>query len=386
MITGNDFKRQWADTGKDVLRAVERVGGSGWYVLGSEVEGFEEELASCWGLHHAAGVATGMDAIEISLRILGCRPRDRVLTTPLSAFATTLAIVKLGAIPVFVDTDEHGLIDMTRCHDLLRHRSDIPFFVPVHLYGHALDGGGLTWLRDQFDLKIVEDCAQSAGASWNGLPTGSVGQLAATSFYPTKNLGAMGDGGAILTNDPALDAQVRVLRAYGETERYRHEVLGYNSRLDELQAAILREACLPRLRNWVRRRRAIAEAYEAGIHNNAVRLPGTPGGSLSSWHLFPVLVDPSRRADFLAHLLSTGIVAGVHYPTAIPDQPALAKESFELIDDCATARRLCASEVSLPIHPYLTNEEVSRVIQAVNGWTEAPAKLEVRAAAQARSH
>ncbi len=138
-----------------------------------------------------------------------------------------------------MDTDEHGLIDLVRCYDLLRTRRDIRFMVPVHLYGHALDRQALAWLRDEFQLKIVEDCAQSAGTA-----TGQVGQIAATSFYPTKNLGAMGDGGAILTNDHVLDAQARVLRFYGETSRYRHEQLGYNSRLDEVQAALLRDAVL----------------------------------------------------------------------------------------------------------------------------------------------
>src|SRR3954462_15275787 len=147
MILANDFQRQWADIGNDVLAAVERVGKSGWYVLGDEVRGFEKELAVFWNKQHATGVANGMDAIEIGLRLLGCGPGDRVLTTPLSAFATTLAIVKLGAVPVFVDTDEHGLIDLVRCYDLLRTRRDIAYMVPVHLYGHALDRGALEWLR-----------------------------------------------------------------------------------------------------------------------------------------------------------------------------------------------------------------------------------------------
>ncbi|MEP6962700.1 MAG: DegT/DnrJ/EryC1/StrS family aminotransferase, partial [Acidobacteriota bacterium] len=377
MIAANDFTRQWADVGGDVISAVERVGESGRYILGSEVQQFEEEFASYWGLRHAVGVASGMDAIEIGLRILGCGPGDRVLTTPLSAFATTLAIVKLGAVPVFVDTDEQGLIDMSRCYDLLRLRQDIRFFVPVHLYGHALDAGGLAWLREQFDLNMVEDCAQSVGAHWRESPTGSVGQIAATSFYPTKNLGAMGDGGALLTNDVSLDAKARVMRCYGETERYQHVEIGYNSRLDELQAAVLRTASLPRLQQWVVRRQAIADAYDAGIRNRAVRLPGAPEGSRSSWHLYPVHVEPAMRGHFLAHLESAGIAAGVHYPRAIPDQPALEPGTFELIDNCETARRLCVSEVSLPIHPYLTNVEIARVIQAVNAWT----RTDVRTAA-----
>lgn len=371
MILNNDFQRQWAEIGADVLAAVERTGMSGWYVLGEEVRQFEQQLAGYWGLQQAVGVANGLDAVEMGLRVLGCGPGDRVLTTPLSAFATTLAIVRLGAVPVFVDTDEHGLIDLARCYDLLRERRDIRYMVPVHLYGHALDRGGLEWLRDEFQLKIVEDCAQSAGATWRGTPTGHVGQIAATSFYPTKNLGAMGDGGAVLTNNPALAEQVRVLRFYGESARYRHEQIGYNSRLDEVQAALLRDACLPRLQKWVARRREIADAYADGIRNREVGLPGQPQGCESSWHLFPVHVAPERRAELMEHLKANGIGCGIHYPTILPEQPAMANVPFEMADECALARQICLSEVSLPIHPYLTEQEVEQVIDVVNAFAQA---------------
>jgi dTDP-4-amino-4,6-dideoxygalactose transaminase len=363
MIQSNDFRRQWADLRDDALAAFEMVGAGGWYVLGEEVRGFEAALASYWGFPHAAGVGSGLDAIEISLRALGCGPGDRVLTTPVSAFATTLAIVKIGAVPVFVDTDDQGLMDLQRCHDLLQKRSDIRFFVPVHLYGFALDPSALRRLRDEYSLLIVEDCAQSIGTQFRGVPTGLVGQFAATSFYPTKNLGAMGDGGAILTQDAALDARVRALRDYGQTAKYRHDLIGYNSRLDELQAAYLRRACLPRLNRWTSRRREIAAAYLDGIRNSAVRLPAAPTGSEPSWHLFPVWIHPKRRDSFLQRL-----PAGIHYPIAIPDQKALSGVPFETPDGYENARRLCANEVSLPIHPYLTDAEVAEMIEAVNSF------------------
>jgi len=351
LIQANDFRRQWEDLREDALGAFEKVGAGGWYVLGEEVRAFEEALAAWWGFPHAAGVACGLDAIEISLRALGCGPGDRVLTTPLSAFATTLAIVKTGAVPVFVDTDDQGLIDLQRCHDLLRKRSDIRFFVPVHLYGFALDFAALRQLRDEHGLCMVEDCAQSMRAA---------GDLAATSFYPTKNLGAMGDGGAVLSRDAALDARVRALRDYGQTAKYRHDFIGHNSRLDELQAAFLRRACLPRLERWMSRRREIAAAYLKGIRNPAVRLPAPPMRSEPSWHLFPVWIDPARRDAFLP--------AGIHYPVAIPDQKAMRDVPFEAPDGCENARRLCASEVSLPVHPYLNDGEVAEVIAAVNAF------------------
>jgi dTDP-4-amino-4,6-dideoxygalactose transaminase len=371
MILANDFKRQWEDIRESALEAFTRTAESGGYILGEEVRAFESGLAAYWGRGSAVGVASGQDAIEISLRVLGCQPGDSVLTTPLSAFATTLAILKLGGVPVFVDTDERGLIDLDRCRDLVWRRPDIRYFVPVHLYGHALDGAKLRKLRDEFPLHIVEDCAQSIGARSRGEPVGTVGQMAATSFCPTKNLGAMGDGGAVLTDRPEWRARVAALRDYGQTAKYRHEFAGYNSRLDELQAAFLRSAMLPRLDAWTRRRREIAKNYLEGIRNPAIRCPGAPEGSESNWHLFPVLLNPEAKHAFLDYLRDSGIEPDEHYPMIIPDQPAMAHVAFEFADDCATARRIARSEVSLPIHPYLRNEEVAQVIDVVNSWTAA---------------
>lgn len=370
MISANDFQRQWSDTKEDVHRAVEMVGSGGWYILGREVSGFESELTSLWGRKHAIGVASGLDALEISLRALGCKPGDKVLTTPVSAFATTMAIVRLGAVPVFVDCDEHGLIDLDQCETLLQARSDIRFFVPVHLYGHSLDLNRLRSIRDRYGVRILEDCAQSILASFGSDKrlTGTVGEMAATSFYPTKNLGALGDGGAILTDDPELAHAARILRDYGQSGKYQHAEIGYNSRLDELQAAILRASQLPRLEGWTATRRQIAGAYTAGISHPEIRNSGAPAGSDSCWHLFPLFVQPEAKPAFLSHLRQKGVMAAEHYPQAILDQPAMKSAPMELASDCATARRLCRSEVSIPIHPYLTREEVSAVIDACNSW------------------
>ena len=368
MIGLNDFKRQWQDTKDAALAAFAAVGESGWYILGEEVRCFETALAGVWGLRHGVGVASGLDAIEIALRVLGCGPGDKVLTTPLSAFPTTLAILKTGAVPVFVDTDETGLLDLARCHDVLRRRRDIRFLVPVHLYGHSMNLRELASLRDEFGCRIVEDCAQSVLASFEGQCTGTVGEMVATSFYPTKNLGAMGDGGAILTDDEAFCREAQILRDYGQGAKYRHDKIGYNSRLDELQASLMRRVYLPKLESWTRRRREIAGAYLAGIRNTALRPVAAPAGSESVWHLFPVLVADGRKADFLRHLAANGIAGGEHYPILIPDQAAMRAAPHEIAGDCATARRIAHSEVSLPIHPYLTDAEVEQVIAACNGW------------------
>lgn len=368
MISANDFTRQWEQIREQAVAAFDTVGRSGWYVLGSEVRDFETALAAYWERKYAVGVGSGLDAIEISLRILGCMPGDAVVTTPLSAFATTLAILKIGAVPVFVDTDEYGRMDLARCRDLLWRRPDIRFFVPVHLYGYALDMDALRAMRSDHELHMVEDCAQSIGARFRGAPTGSAGQIAATSFYPTKNLGAMGDGGAILTDDEEWKAKAAALRDYGQSAKYRHEFVGYNSRLDEMQAALLRRALLPHLEEWTERRRAIARLYLDGIHHQHLICPPVPEGSEPCWHLFPVLVPPDRKSAFREHLQSRGVATGEHYPVLIPDQPALAHAAFEFADDCSRARRAAASEVSLPIHPHLTGDEAAQVIEAVNSW------------------
>src|SRR5260370_10014440 len=186
MISINNFQRQWDDTRVDVLEALETVGSAGWYILGGEVDAFEKDLATLWKLRHSIGVASGLDAIEISLKALGCKPGDRVLTTPLSAFATTLAVVKLGAIPVFPDCDECGLIDLEQCREILQARPEMRFFVPWHLYGHSLDFTALRSIRDESGPRIVEDCAQSILATYRDTAAVPIRHMAACSISPAK--------------------------------------------------------------------------------------------------------------------------------------------------------------------------------------------------------
>lgn len=344
------------------------VGASGFYILGKRLEEFETSLAQRLGIRYAAGVGSGMDALQIALTIAGCKAGDKVLTTPLSAFATTLAIIRLGASPVFVDTDSFGLLDLKVCRRTLEARPDIRFMVPVHLYGNTLDLCELRRLQDDFEISVVEDCAQSILAAYQQTLTGSVGKLAAISFYPTKNLGAIGDGGAILTSDRTLFEAAKVLRDYGQTAKYVHDRVGYNSRLDELQAALLNEVYLPRLESWTTRRRHIARHYLDGIQHSDIRCIGNPQGSDSCWHLFPILVKPAQKHAFMRYLKRQGVSCAEHYPILIPCQRALADVKFEIIGRCDTADQIRLSEVSLPIHPYLTDDEVDRVIGVCNSW------------------
>ena len=363
MILQNDFKRQWDEVAESVLGAVRRVGASGWYILGTEVDRFEKALAEFWGVSHAIGVGNGLDALEIGLRSLNLRPGDKVLTTPLSAFATTLAVIRAGGVPVFADIDHTGGIDLAQCRQILERDRAIRFFVPVHLYGIPLDLEELRRLRRDFDLQLVEDCAQAIGAS-----AGTIGQVAATSFYPTKNLGALGDAGAVLTNDPAIADAANQMRNYGQSAHYVHSRPGLNSRLDELHAAIMHDAFLPRLNAWTEKRRAIAQRYLRAIRNPALELlPANPG---AVWHLFPILVRPESRENFRTYLESRHIVTGIHYPRIIPDQAALAAVPFEKASALENAIRFSRSEVSLPIHPFLSEEEVETVVAACNNWSE----------------
>ena len=365
MILQNDFKRQWSEIGPAAMAALERVGASGWYILGRAVETFERVLSEFWGVRDAVGVANGMDAIEIALRVLDLRPGQKVLTTPFSAFATTLAILRANGMPVFVDVDDNGNIDLEQCHHVLTRDRAIRFFVPVHLYGNPLDLEKLARLKHDFDLVIIEDCAQAIGAKHGGRHVGSIGQAAATSFYPTKNLGALGDAGALITDDNKLATQARALRNYGQSSLYRHDARGLNSRLDELHAAILGDALLPNLLRWTDARRKTARRYLEAFSDSGLKMIHALEQSEPVWHLFPIFVQPEQRAEWQRHFESCGIRTGIHYPTIIPDQPAIAEFDRNIcLVEPSNARRLSASELSLPIHPFLGEEEIEKVIAA----------------------
>ena len=371
MVLQNDFKRQWELVQGSALEAVRRVGASGRYILGQEVESFEAALADFCGIRHTVGVGNGMDALEISLRCLGLKQGDKVLTTPLSAFATTLAILRSGGFPVFVDVDELGAIDLGQCRQLLERDNSIRFMVPVHLYGFPMSLPELGRLQQDFGLSIVEDCAQAIGASYAGAPVGTVGQAAATSFYPTKNLGAMGDGGAVLSNDAAVAEKAKTLRDYGQSSHYAHVEIGLNSRLDEIQAALLHDAFLPYLSQWTDHRRRVACAYHDQIDHPNIQLLRPPSEMNPIWHLFPVRCGEGKRDSLLRHLRSCDIMTGIHYPRIIPDQVALAGKALShTAVDPTIARRFANEELSLPIHPFLTDQEISTVIDACNKWKE----------------
>ena len=345
------------DDAEAIRIAMERVVARGWFVLGPEVERFEAAFASAMGASHAVGVGNGTDALMLILRALGIGPGDEVITTPLSAAYTALAITMAGATPVFADIDPIRLtIDPARIAALVGPRTRA--LLPVHLYGQPADMAAIERLAATHGLAIVEDCCQAHLATAAGRPVGTIGAAGAFSFYPTKNLGALGDGGAVITNDRALAERITRLRNGGQTDRYHHQELGVNSRLDELQAAVL-EARLPRLQAWTARRREIAARYRAELSGGPVLLPAECDAG-HVYHLFPVRTRD--RSKLQSGLAADGIETLVHYPVPIPRQPAFAAMAQA---ECPVAELVCGDIVSLPLHPRMTNDDVAAVVAAV---------------------
>jgi Predicted pyridoxal phosphate-dependent enzyme apparently involved in regulation of cell wall biogenesis len=363
----NDFKAQWKCVRDDALKAIDRVGQSGWFILGDEVAHFEQQLATYTGRRYAVGCASGLDAIELALRILECEGKP-VITTPLSAFATTLGIVRAGGIPIFIDTDRSGLLDLDKVERFLGDNQSTHYILlPVHLFGHTLNLEHLERLRNRYRLTVVEDCAQAIGARSDEKNAGSASEIAVISFYPTKNLGCMGDGGAVITDGENFAILARALRDYGQTGKYKHTFLGMNSRLDEIHAAILTDALLPRLPDFTKRRREIARLYRNRIASEMLEIPPEPHGSNSVYHLFPILVKEGRT-HFQEHLKGHGIQSAIHYPLLIPDQTALQGQPYTIHGELTNARLFAENEVSLPIHPFMSDDDVDRVVAACNSW------------------
>jgi dTDP-4-amino-4,6-dideoxygalactose transaminase len=337
--------------------AIRRVVESGWYVLGPEVEAFEHSFAGACGAAHAIGVGTGTDAIAIILRGLGIGPGDEVITTPVSAAYTALACMMVGARPVFADIDPRRLtISPAAIDAAITPRTAA--ILPVHLYGQPADMRAIMAVAKARGLAVVEDCCQSHLATYEGRPVGSFGVAAAYSFYPTKNLGALGDGGAITTSDTALAARLKRIRNGGQTDRYHHGEMGVNSRLDEMQAAIL-SARLPLLPGWTAARRAHAATYRTELAGASLVVPPECDAG-HVYHLFPVLSP--RRDELQAALRADGIETLIHYPVPIPRQPALEAQAPA---GCPEADRVCAQIFSLPMHPGMPATDVRTVAAAI---------------------
>ena len=354
----------------DVNAAVARVIASGWYIGGPEVEGFERAFAKLAGLPFAVGVANGTDAIAIALRAIGIGRGDVVAVPALSAYPTTVGVRQAEATPAFVDVDAHGLLDVRKLEELPMER--VRAVLCVHLYGNCADVVALRRFAEKHGVALVEDCAQAHGASRDGFAAGAAGDIAAWSFYPTKNLGALGDAGAVTCKDATTAARVARLRNYGQQNRYEHVEPGFNSRLDPLQAAIL-STKLVHLESENTRRRAIGRRYDQAFAGyDAIALLPVPPNAVPNRHLYPILLPSSeQRGAFQALLADRGIETLVHYPIAMPDQKA-SEAAWSGDRDFPQARSLCQRIVSLPCHPELSDQQVEDVVAAVSSWSRRP--------------
>lgn len=364
MISMNDFKCEPMLLHEAMKNAVARVIKSGVYVLGSEVAEFEKKWAHICGVRFGVGVGNGMDAIEIILRGLNIGPGDEVITTPMTAFATVLAILRSGATPVLADIDsETGLLSIDSVQRCLSVNTRA--LVLVHLYGQIRNMSDWTEFCDGHGIHLLEDCAQAHLASWNGKIAGSFGEAGAYSFYPTKNLGTLGDGGMLVSNNSDLASRASSIRNYGQSIRYHHPELGMNSRLDEIQAAILIER-LNWLNRFTLRRQEIARYYRDHIVNPYIKQLSPPQqDSAHVYHLYVIL--SAQRELLQEHLKSNDIQSLIHYPIPVHNQPSC-------VDIKRDRKGLSMSELhakhclSLPCHPQMSDEDVLTVINVINDF------------------
>ena len=360
MIPFLDLAAPYRELKAEIDAAVSRVLNSGWYILGPEVEAFEAEWADYSGAQYAVGLANGLDALILALRALDIGPGDEVIVPSNTYIATWLAVSAVGARPVPVEPDPatHN-IDPARIAAAITPQTKA--LLPVHLYGQPADMDPILALAKRHGLAVIEDAAQAHGARYRGRRIGGHGDIVCWSFYPGKNLGAMGDGGAITTNRADLADKVRLLRNYGSREKYVNEVQGGNSRLDPLQAAVLRVK-LGHLDDWTDRRRAIAKVYSAGLSGSGLVLPHVPDWADPVWHLY--VVRSSDRSKVQKRLSDSGIGTLIHYPIAPHMQKAYADLGIPL-DALPLARQLAAEVLSLPIGPHLAMQDAMTVVRTV---------------------
>lgn len=373
-----DLRAQHEPLKRELIEAFERVLNSGQFIFGPELEAFEAQLAEYLGVRWAIGVGNGTDALILALRGIGVGPGDGVITTPFTFVATAEAIANLGARPFFCDIDPETfnlspnsvarfIEDECRFEsDRLTHSSSglwIKAILPVHLFGQASEMDELGSIAKRYNLRVVEDGAQSLGARYRGRPVGGLGDLGCFSFYPTKNLSCLGDGGAVSTNDPEIAQRVRLLRIHGASAKYRHQFLGYNSRLDALQAALLRVK-LSHLDRWNEQRRANARYYDerlAGVVTTPVSRP-------YNHHIYnQYTIRTKHRDELKAHLAEYGVSTEVHYPLSLSLQPAFAGLGHKP-GDFPIAEAASKEVLSLPVYPELTQAQQDFIIETIKGF------------------
>ncbi|MBN1966939.1 MAG: DegT/DnrJ/EryC1/StrS family aminotransferase [Anaerolineae bacterium] len=359
-VTFVDLKAQYASIQDEMNDAILGVVQSTQFILGGEVTKFEEEFAAFCGVKHAVGVDSGTSAIEMALRAFDIGPGDEVITAANTFIATALAISYTGAKVVLVDIDPQTYnIDPSKIETVITARTKA--IVPVHLYGQTADMDPILAIARRHHLLVIEDAAQAHGATYKGRPAGSLGDAAAFSFYPGKNLGAYGDGGAVVTNDEAVDHKLRLLRNYGQSKKYHHDMQGFNRRLDTIQAAVLRVK-LPYLEGWNAARRAHADRYQELLAGGPVVTPEAAPYAKPVWHLYVIRTE--QRDELREFLAERGITAIMHYPVPIHLQPAYAELGYQE-GDFPITERYAQEILSLPMFAELTDEEIEYVVEAI---------------------
>ncbi len=350
-----------AEIAEPLTESFGRVMRSGWFVCGPELEAFEQEFAAYSGVRHCVGVGNGLDALHLLLKAYEIGPGDEVIVPSNTFIATWLAVSHAGAAPVPVEPrlDTYN-IDPEKIEQAITSRTRA--IMPVHLYGQPADMDAINEIAKRHDLIVIEDAAQSQGAKYKGRPCGSLGHAAGTSFYPGKNLGALGDGGAVLTNDQTIADKVRLLRNYGSTVKYHHEEVGYNSRLDEMQAAFLRVK-LGFLDEWNSHRKYVAAQYSEGLKDVGVTLPYVPEWADPVWHLYVIATD--KRDGLRKHLEQAGIGTLIHYPIPPHSQNCYAHMK---LNDLEIAANMAKCLISLPISPILDDNAIKSVVDAIANY------------------
>lgn len=362
-----DLARDHEDMKGDILKITEKVLSDGDFILGKEVKAFEEDFARYTGAKYAVSVGSGTDAIKIAGLACGLTSGDTVITTPNTYIATAMSLSLHGIKPAFCDIETMTYnMDPERLEDMLSKDKGIKLCIPVHLYGHPCDIDEIAGICKRYNIGVVEDACQAHGSLYKGKKVGIFGDASAFSFYPTKNLGCYGDGGMVLTNSDSVYEKALMLRNHGQQGRHEHVIEGFNSRLDELQAAILRYK-LERLDRWNEKRRVIASWYRTGLNDTPVILPGEEPWAYHVYHLF--VIRAQKRDELMKYLAGKGITTLIHYPTPIHLQKAYSslghgKGSFPNAEDVA------GEIVSLPLYPSLTGEEVGYVCECIREFYE----------------
>jgi len=363
MIKATDFSFITKRINKELKEATNRVIDSNWYILGKEVENFEIEFANYLGVKYCIGVGNGLEALHIILRAYGIGEGDEVIIPSNTYIATALAVSYAGATPIMVEPDERTYnINPDLIEEKITKKTKA--IMPVHLYGQACDMDPINEVAKKYNLKIIEDAAQAHGATYKGRKCGTLGDAAGFSFYPTKNLGALGDGGAVTTNDKELAGKVRALRNYGSEKHYYNKYMGFNSRLDEMQAAILRVK-LRHLEEFNEERKMIAQLYLKGLQDANIILPYVPEWAEPVWHQF--VIRSTKRDELQEYLKSKGIGTLIHYPLPIHLQEAYKHLGYKK-GDFPIAEKMANEVLSLPMWVGLKKEEIEMICKAIRNF------------------